>query len=279
MSLRGRLKHWVYGSCPGFAGHFPYYGTNIYFPRGDALFKVVCEQGTFEPEVVRTLTQLVQPGTFFFDVGANIGLMAAPVLQSCANCHVVSFEPSPNTLPFLLRTVSNCANRFRWSVITKGLSDHSGELDFVLGPPGKTLFEGFKSASRLPNAAVAKVPVSTLDEEWESIGRPPISVIKIDVEGAEGLVLRGSRKVLKCCQPSIVIEWHEPYLRPFGTPPDQLLSLAREFGYRIYSVPQGVPVEDARGLSVQMLNCSNFLLAPLSEAHRHDDLDGSRRSL
>src|SRR5207247_2348291 len=135
MSFRKVFKRWLYDSCPGFAGRFPYYGTRVYFPPGAAVLHVICQQGIFEPEIVQRLTRLARPSTTVFDVGANIGLMAVPVLYSCPTCRVVSFEPSPNSLPFLRRTASESAYNERWVVIGKGLSQRCGELDFAVGCP------------------------------------------------------------------------------------------------------------------------------------------------
>src|SRR5437867_7877616 len=125
MRWRGRLKYWLYGSCPGFAGSFPYYGTWIHFPKGSLSFRAVCDQGVFEANNVRLLQRLVKPNTAYFDVGANIGLMAIPILQQCPNCMVVSFEPSPNTLPYLQRTLSESHFQNRWFIIPRALSDRT----------------------------------------------------------------------------------------------------------------------------------------------------------
>ncbi len=96
------------------------------------------------------------------DVGANIGLMAIPVLRVCPTCRVVSFEPSPNSLPFLKRTVAASLWSERWTVVGKGLSNSEGELDFAIGDPKNALFEGFKSGGRLVGGRLVRVPVSTL---------------------------------------------------------------------------------------------------------------------
>src|SRR5437667_387294 len=104
--VRKRLKYWFYGSFPGVAGSFPYYGTRVRFPKGSLGFRAACEQGIFEADNIRFLQTLVKPNTTYFDVGANIGLMAIPILRACPNCSVVSFDPSPNSLPYLKRTIS-----------------------------------------------------------------------------------------------------------------------------------------------------------------------------
>lgn len=262
MSFRKSLKRWLYGSCPGFVGSFPYFGVEVFFPPRSESFYAACEQGIYEADIARLLQKLARPGTHVFDVGANIGLMAIPVLKNCPDCHVVSFEPSPSSLPYLRRTVSGSGCADRWRLVEKALSDREGELDFAVGRPQDSLYEGFRSSARLAGAQMVKVPVGTLDEEWKRLGRPDVSLIKMDVEGAEGLVLDGGLELIDTCRPHVVLEWHADYLKAFGRAPEDLLRFAGRCGYGIFSIPHGVPVADARSLGVQMLNCSNYLICP-----------------
>ena len=260
MTLRKLIKFWLYNSCPGFAGRFPYYGTHVYFPRNAPIFRLLCQSGMYEYDIVSRVTKLIRPNSTFFDVGANIGLMSVPALATCPSCRVVSFEPSPNTLPFLERTINASAYSDRWTITGKGISSCAGELDFSTGHPDFALFEGFKSGNRMPNSKSVKVPVSTLDCEWHTLEQPSVSLVKIDVEGGEAGVLDGAVEMIRACHPAIITEWHEAYLNPFGTSPNYLLQFAKNFGYRIFTIPFGVPVDDETTLRVQMMDCSNFLL-------------------
>jgi len=164
------------------------------------------------------MCKLAEPSTTVFDVGANIGLMAIPVLRSCGTCRVVSFEPSPNSLPYLEETARGSAFAGRWIVRGVALAASAGELDFTIGRPGDALFEGFNSGDRIANARVIKVKVSTVDEEWRALARPRVSVIKIDVEGAEGGVLDGASE-LHSSSVRVGIE-PESRRRQFGLKPD-----------------------------------------------------------
>lgn len=262
MTPRRRLKYLIYNFVPGLAGRFPYYGTEVHFPPGAPVFRGICERGSFEPEIIERMVKFARPDTTVFDVGANIGLMAIPVLRRHATCRVVSFEPSPNSLPYLERTAAAAGFADRWTIVGKALAAAAGTLDFAVGRPADALFEGFGSAARIAGARLIKVPVSTVDDEWAALGQPAVSVLKIDVEGAEYGVLDGARRMVRACHPAVLLEWHEPYLAHFGTPPDAVLSWAREHGLRPFTVPAGVPVDDARTLAVQMLHCSNYLLLP-----------------
>ena len=260
MNLRKLAKYWLYNSAPGFGGRFPYFGSQVYFPKNAVLFRAVCDQGIFEAEIVQRMVKLAPPNSTVFDVGANLGLMSVPVLQECPSCHVVSFEPSPSSLPFLERTHQDSAHRDRWSIVKAAVAERAGELDFTIGSARDALYEGFRSGDRIAGGRVVTVPVTTLDDEWRKRGKPDVSVIKVDVEGAEAGVFAGATALLQQCRPSILVEWYAPYLERFDTNPDDLVTMARRFDYSIFSVPAGVPVDDERGLVAQMIDCQNFLL-------------------
>lgn len=262
MTLRRRAKFFLYNSVPGFAGRFPYHGSQVYFPPGAPVFRVICETGSFEADVIDRLVRLARPQTTVFDVGANIGLMAIPVLRACDTCRVISFEPSPNSLPFLRQTASQAGYGDRWILVDQAVSSSAGELDFTIGDPDDALFEGFKSGERIAGARTITVPVTTLDDQWRALGTPPVSVVKIDVEGAEWAVLQGGMELFRRGRPAVLLEWHEPYLDRFATPWRSLLAFANDRDYQVFTVPHGVHVADEMTLRVQLWTCQNFLLLP-----------------
>lgn len=266
-SLRAHLKYRLFNSVPGFAGRVPFYGVTLHTPPNSIALWAVCAEGGFEREVVRRLVAFTRPGTVLFDVGANAGLMAIPVLREVADSRVVSFEPSPTSLPWLERTAKGSDFGNRWTIVAKALSNAPGEADFAVGGSRDALYEGFKSHQRIAGSRSVRVPVSTVDAEWIALGKPDVSVIKIDVEGAEGLVLGGATELLTASQPVIVLEWNPVLLQRFETSADALLTLARTFDYRIFTIPDGVPVDDERALRVQSVSCDNFVLVASARAH------------
>jgi FkbM family methyltransferase len=262
MRLRGQVKQWLYGSCPGLSGAFPYFGTKVYFPKNCWIFHLACEHGIYELQNIQLLRKLVKPNSFYFDIGANIGLMAIPILQDCLSCKVVSWEPSPNTLPFLSRTAENSSFKERWQIIGKAAGAHPGVLDFIVSSPDLGAYDGFQDTQRAGLTKKITVPVSTLDMEWREMGFPSVSVIKVDVEGAELQVLEGAKQCIQQQRPNILLEWSKTNLSAYGYSAETLLSFARGLGYQVFATPHLSPITNPTILGLYMMETESFLLAP-----------------
>jgi FkbM family methyltransferase len=264
ITIRRKMKKWLYGKCPGIRGAFPYYGTTVYFPKNSLIFNMACDQGTYEHEIVRLLLTLVKPNSHFFDVGANIGLISLPILFHIESCQVVSFEPSPNALPFLMRTVEKSRFRNRWKVISKVVTDQEGDVKFALSSAALGAFDSIRDTKRAGHKNEIVLPATTLDIEWAQMNRPSVSAIKIDVEGAELSVLRGAQNCIENCRPYILLEWNALKFASYHFQSKDLLSFANDIHYKVCSAPHLIPidVDDETTLSVQMLRTENFLLVP-----------------
>jgi FkbM family methyltransferase len=260
MKFRQRLKHWLYGYCPGFAGTFPYFAKRVHFPKGSLSFKAACEQGIFEADNVRLLQALTRPETCMFDVGTNIGLMAIPVLQAQPQSRVISFEPSPNVLDSLRRTVAGSDYQNRWTLIEKAVGAESGKVAFSLSDQANSLFDGIRPTDRVASIRQIEVELTTLDDTWRALGSPKVSVIKIDVEGGELDVLLGARECLKQERPSVLVEWNRQNLTAYSCAPELLITFVKEASYKILSVPSLAEVGCKTVLAAHMAFTENFLL-------------------
>ncbi len=264
MKLRQIIKYWLYGKCPGLAGSFRYFGTRVHFPKESLSFKAACQQGIFEADNVSVLQALIRPGTLMFDVGANIGLMAIPVLTADASCQVVSFDPSVNVLPSLRQTIAESPFGARWSLVEKAVGAALGTITFTLSSVANSLFDGIRPTQRVESAAQVQVEMTTLDAEWARLGKPAVSLIKIDVEGAESEVLRGAAECLRAERPFVLLEWNRQNLAAYDCPPDFLLQFATGAGYEVLAVPGLHPVKNKHQLKLHMAFTENFLLSPPS---------------
>lgn len=258
MRVRAWAKYRIYGRT----GTFPYWGVRVHFPKRSSAFRLACEQGTFEAQNVHVLQCLCPPGGLLFDIGSNLGLMAVPILSSVPNSTVVSFEPSPNTLPWLRATVAGSQYGERWQLVEKAVGSKPGNADFSVSIPTEGLYDGLVHTHRAAESRLAKVEVTTVDLEWRRLGCPAIAAIKIDVEGGELDVLRGARQCLAEVHPFVLLEWCTLNLKAYEIPPDALFYFACEHGYNLYSLPAMVPVLKPSDLVLHAMVTESFLMAP-----------------
>jgi FkbM family methyltransferase len=229
----------------------------------------ILRTGCWEEDVSLVLRTAVKPGTLVFDVGANIGASALWVLDRHPTVRVVSFEPSPTVLPHLTRTHDESRFRDRWEVVPKAVMDRPGEaVTFTVHTgSGSDVFEGFRDTGRR-TAVTAKVevPATSIDAEWEARGRPAVSAIKIDVEGAELGVIKGAARCLEAFRPAVITEWCPDNFAAYGCEPVDMLHLAAASGYDSYVIPGLYPLSaDPRVLPYQLATHENLLLLPKPE--------------
>ena len=161
---------------------------------------------TAEPEfrLTQFLIRELRSDDVFFDIGANYGFYSGLALELIEEGEVHTFEPNHKVTPFL-----------RWNLSEYSESVTINELG-VLNKNGKTQFyqsEGSSSVSSVKNKIIAeskltfseiKINTITLDKYISSNSEP--TVLKIDVEGAENLVIEGGKKALQRSSPTVIIE-------------------------------------------------------------------------
>ena len=130
-----------------------------------------------------------------------MGLMSVPILHTMKDVNVLSFEPSPNSCPYLHRTRNESPWKDRWKTVFKAVGDQAGETEFHLSQPNYGGYDGIKWTRRVKTTDTVIVPMTTLDDEWKALGKPPVSCVKLDVEGAEMRALAGARELLQTMRP------------------------------------------------------------------------------
>jgi len=173
----------------------------------------------YEQATVRFFWKLLQSKCCVFDIGANIGyytLLAASVLEGRGEVH--AFEPSPGVIEWLSANVR--LNSFQCvSVNQAAVAEADGEMPLFLPSDGAgtnaSLVENF---TRQDTFVMAKT--IRLDSYCAKNVTRPIDLIKVDAEGAEISVLRGSGTLLDQWMPDIICE----VLPPFENELDQFFS-------------------------------------------------------
>ena len=277
MTLRKTAKWLIHSYCPGLTGRFRYFGTHVFFPRGAWIFRLACQEGIYESEILRLIVGLVRPSTWFFDVGANIGLMSVPVLSQRPDVRILSFEPSPNSAPYLLKTWQKCPWNDRWGIRTVAAGEKKGKVVFSIGPSSLAGYDGMKYTKRVPQKGTHTVEVITLDEEWLRLGMPQVSFIKLDIEGGEISALNGAKRVLSECRPYIILEWYAENFITYGGKAEDLLNFANRRAYEVVAIPTMSIINSVQLLQAIMIRTSAFMLMPIETHVRPEVLALSTR--
>lgn len=148
-----------------------------------------------EPHVRSAIEARLPKGGTFVDAGANIGFYSVLAARLVGpEGRVVAFEMMPDTAAILRRHVAlNAGDRIE--IVENALSDRNGATVTATVEPGK---HGQASiiASASPDGRVAiEVATITLDTALDGAGQ--IDVLKMDLEGAEFLALKGAAEVLE----------------------------------------------------------------------------------
>lgn len=191
-----------------------------------------------EPHVLRWIEDLLRPGDTFFDVGAHYGWMSLVACHKVgAKGKVVAFEPSPPLVDHL--RYHRKANRFhQMQILSKAVADSDGRMvPFHLVGNGDSFLNSLLDHQIDPGAnaprqkRTVQVETVTLDKFCETTHLRP-ELVKIDVEGAELLVLRGCTGLLEECCSKFIVALHPDWL-PEGQTSVELFDLFRNHGYKL----------------------------------------------
>lgn len=202
-------------------------------PREGGLGSSLFSRGAFEESETRLFEKSIKPGMVVVDIGANIGyysLIASGLVGRKGR--VYAFEPEPKNHGILLQNIRE--NNFVNIVPVKlALSDRKGIARLYTDKSN----EGGNSLSGtnvMDRQGSVDVQTTTMDSYFGgNAGGFKVDFIKIDVEGAEGLVFKGAKKVLKNRRLKIMMEFCPYFLRNMGTDPLGLLERMHALGFRI----------------------------------------------
>jgi len=191
--------------------------------------------GEYEKFDLELVKAIVPDNGQFIDVGSNVGYYSLSVAahHSPFRGTVLAFEPLPKLCELFNRSIAENGFGDRVSVHQLALADVPGELP--LDDAGETVNAG---ATRLiTTRAEAKTDrmakVETLDRV---IGNLRPDVMKVDIQGAEGLFLKGAQRTIARCKPSLLMEINHHMLSIVSkTAPGAIHRQLADFGYHIWT--------------------------------------------
>lgn len=178
-------------------------------------------------EVMRSI---LRPNDHFVDVGANIGLfsMIASV-EVGEKGAVYAVEALPGNRALLEGNLA--LNRLRnVQVIPVALTDSDGEINIFPSTNGNLGMASLSASGA--KAEPIRVPARTLDSLVADGTVAGCDVLKMDIEGAEELALRGMKGVFAERPPrAVLIEVSESLLAHFSSTPKQVIDFFIKRGY------------------------------------------------
>lgn len=188
----------------------------------------------YEPELAY-LGRVLSPGKVFVDAGANFGiytLFASKMVGEAGR--VISFEPSTRVFPILRRNIAlnGSKNVLAFPV---ALTDKTGSAQLYYHAAVGCDSLG-KDASFEPDAYAEEVATESLDTvlKHTSVGR--LDVIKVDVQGAEELALRGASEIVASMRPVIIFEFFPEGAASLGLSPNGAWDFLQCRGYEFFVV-------------------------------------------
>jgi FkbM family methyltransferase len=238
---------WGSISVEGGTWHIHFAGRSLLVPLNDSLYWSIALQilGHDAPikETYQALITSDQRPILFIDVGANYGTHT--ILFLLHEIPVLAFEPN-----------SECFSKFKsicdlnslqgdWEMVALG--NYVGEIELLYPEQqtwmGSTANDLKGSLGLFGAVKKQRVPVRRLDDYLPNLPLGKI-LIKIDAEGSELDVLRGSAELLHSRSPIIIFESFNSddcVSRAMRPQRPELFALLRGFGYEIHPVHWRVP--------------------------------------
>jgi FkbM family methyltransferase len=221
-------------------------GLKLYLdPNDQVITPTILVLGNWEPAETTWFLRAVKPGATIVDAGANVGYYTVIGSRLVGEKgKVYAFEPEPTAFALLQKNVrlNGITNAV---LVQKALSNRNGIVKLFIADQNKGDHRIYQPAGESrPSMDVEAV---RLDEYFKDQKRR-IDVIKMDTQGAEGLILEGMTGLLenRADGPTIFMEFWPHGLKGLGSDAGALLKKLQSYNYRFYDLhpkaKQGLPL-------------------------------------
>ena len=214
-------------------------GRKMYVNTQDEAVAIpLLTEGVYEKYETKLVQELIKPGMIVLDIGANIGyytLIAARLVGSKGI--VYAFEPEANNYGLLVKNIEK-NGILNVISIQKAISNKCEKKELFLAKDG-ALASLSEDNTLIQKKGSEEVEAVTLDDYFENIiGNNKVDFIKLDVQGAEGLVVEGAKEILENNNLKLTMEFWPWGIKNLGTDPLKLLHKLQNFGFKIKLVDE-----------------------------------------
>ncbi len=173
----------------------------------------MCSGKVFEHHIINgMLKPYVETANVVVDVGANIGCHAISYAGFNSTSKIIAFEPQSKLFDILGQNVKHNKYQDRITVYKNGLghTNMTCTLSNLDAMDKDTIRGGWNKGGMGIGKGGEEIMITTLD----NYELPGLDFIKIDVEGAEGLVIRGGKETIKKYKPIVCFEHNYQRIEP-----------------------------------------------------------------
>ena len=191
----------------------------------------------FEAESIKTFLSMLHPGDIVLDIGANVGVYSLLAAEAVGDAgHVYAFEPASQTFLALQENIRLNGFEKRITALNLGLSDRI-KTGRIASPPIADRYESgdaFNYVEDVEDNQTGAIQLTTVDQFIADNGLSVVNAIKLDIEGAELLCLKGAKELLSMdTRPKILFEGVDDNAQRYGyTAMDSVVFLAN-YEYRL----------------------------------------------
>lgn len=247
-------------------------GSNILLlNKNDPVLGPALALGIYEKSEQTMFSNFCKEGMIVMDVGANVGLYTLLAAQKVGKSgRVFSIEPDPESHSYLARTIDlNHLTQVRTLQVAAG--HRNQEIDLFLCSGNKADSRVFDATGKRPTV---KVEMKTLDAIASEVGIKKIDLIKMDVQGAEGLALQGMTRLLEQSPNLIMFLEFWPWgLSQVGTNPGWFLKELVKFGFTIQKLDENKhQLIDVADISTLLTDHRDLQYASIAMSRSHANL-------
>jgi FkbM family methyltransferase len=208
-------------------------GSRARWDLRDDAEAMACWLGEADDDVRDALLARVRPDATVLDVGANVGWWTVPLARRLAagGGRVIAFEPVPANRARLEWAIAANAVGAQVLVAPVALGDAPGELGMWLKSEETGAGSGTAALVTGDGPTHLRVPVVTLDAWTAERGLTRCDLMKLDIEGAELMMLRGAERFIAAARPLIFGEFEAYWLSTFGATFVDVAAWAGRMGY------------------------------------------------
>lgn len=203
----------------------------------EEMHKSVFFLGEYERAVTDVIAAVVRRDDICLDIGANFGWYTTLLSRLCSDGEIHAFEPMPDIFSELEQTRKLAGEPKNIHLNNLALGDENRLIDLYRFTEMSSGFSSF-SADGKDNFQTFSVPMMTLDSYLTDKKINDVNFVKLDIEGAELMFLRGATKLFKQSTPPIFMaEMALATTKSFGYLPNDLIEFIRQHAdYNFYAL-------------------------------------------